>query len=747
MSVKGKLILIAAIAVGAFAMVFGVGLVGGRYKLDAEHADEVALGAKVSLLEARRAEKDFYDRHADIYVEKVRQFVAELGEDVRTAEALEPDFAALVAEINAKAAQYEKNFLATAEVLQAMGYTREDGLRGRLRGAARQLEGHIEMTNLDEDGLLQNLLMLRRHEKNFIITHDDANMATFKADLMRLRRDIELFGAQGGSKEAGAMLVLVNEYAQAFEAYAKQDQLLRVSKSAVSDSAHELMPLVQELEHGLSTIAEDINSRIGLISSSVEIGMAILLLIAVTLTIRSITVPLARLQSYAQQVAGGDFSEVSADGFSGELESLHEDISIMVSELKVKLGFAQGVLKSIPIPSLTTDRDDKVTFVNPQMVEFTGRSGAPEGFLGWAHSRFIFDNNAETMSQQAMARGETLDQEYVFTNLAGVEIIANIVASPIHDLDGELIGSVLLCVDLTEARKQQQAIEQAHQVIAAAAADATAISDQIASASEELSCQVEQSSKGAGAQSAKAGETATAMEEMNASVLEVAHNASDAANVAERTRESAVTGSTVVGEVVDGIHGVYSDFHGVHQTMDNLCTQSDGISDIVQVIEDIADQTNLLALNAAIEAARAGDAGRGFAVVADEVRKLAEKTMTATKEVSGAVLSIQQAAKETVLGMGEAGKVIEGITTKSEEAGASLQSILGMVEETSSQVQSIASAAEEQSAASEQVTQATDEINQIAIETADAMEQSSQAVMDLARLAQDLKGIIGRMQV
>ena len=268
----------------------------------------------------------------------------------------------------------------------------------------------------------------------------------------------------------------------------------------------------------------------------------------------------------------------------------------------------------------------------------------------------------------------------------------------------------------------------------------------VTSASEELAAQVEQASRGAERQTARVGETATAMEQMNATVLEVARNAGQAADSAHNAKGKAESGAEVVARVVTDISRIQTSAVELKTAMTSLGKQAESTGQILGVISDIADQTNLLALNAAIEAARAGDAGRGFAVVADEVRKLAEKTMSATQEVGQAIRDIQEGTRKNIANVDKSAVSIESATSLSVRSGEALQQIVTLVDQVNDQVQSIATASEQQSAASEEINRSVEQVSAISAETAQSMEQASSAVAELAQQSKVLQKLITEMK-
>ncbi|CCH49717.1 methyl-accepting chemotaxis protein [Pseudodesulfovibrio piezophilus] len=298
---------------------------------------------------------------------------------------------------------------------------------------------------------------------------------------------------------------------------------------------------------------------------------------------------------------------------------------------------------------------------------------------------------------------------------------------------------------MSEAKEQEDKANSLLTKMQHVAHDASLIAEQVTSAADQLSSQADQVSNGAEVQRERTSQTATAMEEMNATVLEVAQNSASSASSAQQAKDQAQEGARIVKDAIQAISEVHQLTATLKGSMDQLGTQTTDIGQIMNVIEDIADQTNLLALNAAIEAARAGEAGRGFAVVADEVRKLAEKTMDATKQVGTAIQTIQDGAAANIRSVDTAATAVERATELANQSGASLSQIVEFADETSGQVQSIATAAEEQSAASEEINQAVDDINMIASETVQGMNQSASAITELVKLSNQLRALIDEM--
>jgi len=272
------------------------------------------------------------------------------------------------------------------------------------------------------------------------------------------------------------------------------------------------------------------------------------------------------------------------------------------------------------------------------------------------------------------------------------------------------------------------------------------VAGRIAAAASDISTQADEIRSGTDLQRDRLQTTATAMEEMTATVTEVARNAGSAAEEGKATRDRAIAGATVVDKAITAITSTEKKAAALKTAMAELDDKARSIGAVITVIDDIADQTNLLALNAAIEAARAGEAGRGFAVVADEVRKLAEKTMTATKEVTGSIKAIQGVAAQNVQAMDAAVTDLARASELSASSGQVLGDIVDGAEKSAEQIRSIATAAEEQSATTEEINRSVDEINTLSHNAAHSVEETTVALRALSEQTSALMRLIGDLK-
>ncbi|MFQ6372287.1 methyl-accepting chemotaxis protein [Shewanella sp. YIC-542] len=239
----------------------------------------------------------------------------------------------------------------------------------------------------------------------------------------------------------------------------------------------------------------------------------------------------------------------------------------------------------------------------------------------------------------------------------------------------------------------------------------------------------------------------TAVNQMGATVSDIAANAAQAASAAKNADEQAVTGQQVVARTRNTINQLSEDVGQMSEVIASLSSHTDAIGSILDVIRGISDQTNLLALNAAIEAARAGEAGRGFSVVADEVRNLAARTAKSTDEVQQMIDRLQQEAAKAVAAMEQSqNRSAEGVLA-ADEASHVLQQISERISLISDMNVQVAAATEEQTAVVQDINRNLQEMSEVSHRTSERSQTAYQASDSLNQLADRLNTLVGRFRL
>lgn len=243
--------------------------------------------------------------------------------------------------------------------------------------------------------------------------------------------------------------------------------------------------------------------------------------------------------------------------------------------------------------------------------------------------------------------------------------------------------------------------------------------DQVAAGAHNVSDASVALSQGASQQAASVEQLSASIAEIASQTASNAQNAEKANDLTVGTKEKAQLGNEEMQEMLSA--------------MEEINASSANISKIIKVIDEIAFQTNILALNAAVEAARAGQHGKGFAVVAEEVRNLAARSAKAAKETTDMI----EGSMEKV----ETGREIAHKTAEA------LNAIVGDVSSVADIVANIAKASNEQKLALEQINQGVQQVSQVVQANSSTSEEAATASQNLNQQADIMRANVGKFRL
>jgi methyl-accepting chemotaxis protein len=262
---------------------------------------------------------------------------------------------------------------------------------------------------------------------------------------------------------------------------------------------------------------------------------------------------------------------------------------------------------------------------------------------------------------------------------------------------------------------------------------------QITHSSTQVLANAEDHASGSVQQAASIAQVTATMEELTNTAKQIAQSATSVAKIADDSATAAHAGYSSVGEALEAMENIRRRVADISGKTLLLGERSRRISEVLNLIKEIAGEIHLLAVNAAIESAAAGEHGKRFAVVASEVRRLAERTRDSAEEIKAIVGEIQSATHSSVLATEQGVKEVEAGVMLATGARGSLEQIIQMVDRTTQAIRQITFATQQQQSASEQIVQTMREVAVVTSEAAAGMKQSAAAVGELNVLADQFK--------
>ncbi|WP_128903690.1 methyl-accepting chemotaxis protein [Halorubrum amylolyticum] len=289
------------------------------------------------------------------------------------------------------------------------------------------------------------------------------------------------------------------------------------------------------------------------------------------------------------------------------------------------------------------------------------------------------------------------------------------------------------------------AIQDAAETVGEQSSAVTASAEEVESTSVDVAESVEEISVGAEKQEENLSTAAAELNDLSATVEEIASSTDELAARSAATVETGEDGREQATAAIDHMDRIDTEMGSTVDEMADLRDEVERIGEVVGLIDDIAEQTNILALNASIEAARAGEAGEGFAVVAREVKELAEETAAATTEVEELIAGVEDSTHSVAEDMFAMEEDVEQGREIVDDTVDTLEAIAEEVSDANAGIQSINDATDEQADSTQEAVAMIDEVSEVSVETASeaqnvsaAAEEQTAAISQISSSAESL---------